>query len=87
MYVLKSGRVAIKVHGKTVEEITPGGIFGEMGIIDHQRRSASATALEPSVVVPIDERLFLTLVQETSYFALDVMHTLAERIRAMNERL
>lgn len=87
MYIVRKGRVAIKVHGKVVEEIGPGGIFGEMGLIDHGGRSATATAVEPTEVVPINERLFVILVQDTPYFALDVMRTLVERIRAMNERL
>ena len=87
MFVVRKGRIAIQVHGRTVEEIAAGGIFGEMGLIDHHDRSATAVAVEPVEVVPIDERLFVILVQDTPYFALDVMRTLAERIRAMNERL
>lgn len=87
MYLLRAGKVAIKVQGETVAEIGPGGIFGEMGLIDHHSRSGTATAVEPCVVVPVDERLFVILVQDTPYFALDVMRTLVERIRAMNERL
>jgi CRP/FNR family transcriptional regulator, cyclic AMP receptor protein len=87
MFVVRKGRVAIKVHGRTVEEIGPGGIFGEMGLIDHEDRSATATSVEASEVVPIDERLFVILVQDTPHFALDVMRTLVERIRAMNERI
>jgi CRP/FNR family transcriptional regulator, cyclic AMP receptor protein len=87
MYVVRKGRIGIKVNGQTVAEVEPGGIFGEMGLIDHEVRSAGAVALEASEVVPIDERLFVVLVQDTPYFALDVMRTLVERVRAMNARI
>ena len=84
MFIVRKGRILITVNGKTVEEIGPGGIFGEMGLIDHEGRSAVATATEDSEVLPIDERLFVILVQDTPYFSLDVMRTLVARIRAMN---
>lgn len=87
MFLLRKGRVAIQLSGETVEEIRPGGIFGEMALIDHAPRSASAVALEDSEVIPIDERLFLILVQDAPYFALDVMRVLTDRIRNMNQRL
>lgn len=87
MFVVRSGRVAVKVHGKTVEEVAAGGMFGEMALIDHSPRSATIVAVEDSVLVPINERLFVVLVQDTPFFALDVMRVLVERIRLMNERL
>ncbi len=87
MYLLRKGKAAIAVHGKVVEEIGPGGIFGEMALIDRSPRSASVMAVEDCEVVPIDERLFIILVQDAPYFALDVMRVLVERIRAMNKRL
>lgn len=87
MFLLRKGRVAIQLGGETVEEIGPGGIFGEMALIDHAPRSASAVAIEDSEIIPIDERLFFILVQDAPYFALDVMRVLTDRIRNMNQRL
>jgi CRP/FNR family transcriptional regulator, cyclic AMP receptor protein len=87
MFLVRKGKIAIKVGEETVEEISSGGIFGEMALIDREPRSASAVAIEDSEVIPIDERLFIILVQDAPYFALDVMRVLAERIRKMNQRL
>jgi CRP-like cAMP-binding protein len=87
MFLVRKGRVGIQLSGKTVEEIGPGGIFGEMGLIDHAPRSASAVASEDSEIIPIDDRLFVILVQDAPYFALDVMRVLTDRIRRMNKRL
>ncbi len=87
MFVVRSGKVAVKVYGRTVEEVSAGGMFGEMALIDHSPRSATIVAEEDSVLVPINERLFVVLVQDTPFFALDVMRVLVERIRLMNERI
>ena len=87
MYLVRKGRVAILVNGAQIEEVGVGGVFGEMGLIDGSPRSASVVALEPCEVVPVTERSFLYLVHETPYFALDVMRTLAGRIRRMNAKL
>jgi CRP/FNR family cyclic AMP-dependent transcriptional regulator len=87
MFLVRTGRVAIQVGGKTVEEVEAGGIFGEMALIDHAPRSASVIAAEDCELIPIDERLFVILVQDAPYFALDVMRVLAERLRKMNQRL
>jgi len=87
MFLLKKGRVDILVHDRTVEEIGPGGIFGEMALIDHAPRAASVVARTDCDVVPIDERLFVSLVQDAPYFALDVMRILATRIRELDHFL
>jgi len=58
-----------------------------MALIDHQPRAASVVARTDCDVVPIDERLFVSLVQDAPYFALDVMRILATRIRELDRFL
>ena len=58
MYLLRKGKVEIHLHGKAIEEVGPGGIFGEMALIDQGTRGATAIALEDSDVIPINEKLF-----------------------------
>ena len=87
MFLLRKGRAEIRVKDHPVEVVGPGGIFGEMALIDQSPRSATVIATEDSEIIPIDERLFVILVQDAPYFALDVMRTLVERIRAMNRRM
>ena len=87
MFLLKRGRVDIVIHDRTVEEIGPGGIFGEMALIDHAPRAAEVVARADCDVIPIDEKLFVSLVQDAPYFALDVMRVLATRIRTLDKYL
>lgn len=84
MYVVKSG--AVEVHdGDTVfETVVPGGLLGEMAIVDGAPRSAATRAKIASEVIAVDERRFLAMVERTPYFAIRIMHVLTRRLRQTN---
>ncbi len=84
MYVVRSG--ALQVHdGDTVfETVGPGGLLGEMAIVDGAPRSAAARAEVASEVIPVDERRFLAMIERTPYFAVRVMRVLTRRLRHTN---
>jgi len=87
MYVVRSGTVGITAAGAVLETVGPNGTFGEMALLDHAPRSATAIAREPTELAVIDEKAFLYLVQKNPAFALDLMRRLARRLRRMNESL
>jgi CRP-like cAMP-binding protein len=87
MYVVKSGELQIVDGNHVFETIAAGGIFGEMALISKEGRSATAKAVRETVVIPIDEKRFLFLVQQTPKFALRVMNVMSVRLRKMNERM
>jgi CRP-like cAMP-binding protein len=61
-YLVDDGRVELDrlVDGKRMPfaRIGPGGIFGEMAVIDGGPRTASAVAIENTTVTVISERVF-----------------------------
>jgi CRP-like cAMP-binding protein len=81
MYVVKSGAVSLRQDGNELEEVGPGGLFGEMALIDLGPRSASAVAVTDCELVSLEKRRFWFLVQETPYFAETVMRVMADRLR------
>ena len=87
MYVVLDGRVTLQVKGVVVEELEAGGMLGEMALIDSTPRSATAIAKTACKLVPITEKRFGFLVQQTPKFALQVMRVLADRLRRMDARL
>ena len=87
IYVVKSGDLQIIDGNYVYETVSAGGILGEMALVDAGPRSATARAIKQSVVVPVDERRFLFMVQQTPFFAIRVMRVMSARLRAMNERV
>jgi CRP/FNR family cyclic AMP-dependent transcriptional regulator len=85
LFVIKSGQVRIQIGNRTITELAPDTIFGEMALIDDEPRSATAIAATDVELVPVSEKQFLFLVGQTPYFALKVMRVLAQRLRKTNE--
>jgi CRP/FNR family transcriptional regulator, cyclic AMP receptor protein len=81
MYGIVAGTVQLDSPAGVVTTIGPDEVFGEMAIIDREERTATATASTDCVLAVIDSRQFLWLVHETPTFALQVMRTMARRLR------
>lgn len=81
MYVVRSGAVDVISFGKVLEHVGPGGVFGEMALIDDSPRAAAALASQPTEVAVIDKTAFLALIAEEPEFALQIMKLMAERVR------
>jgi CRP-like cAMP-binding protein len=86
MYVVKSGDMQIVDGNHVYETVSAGGIVGEMALVTSDPRSATVRAITPSIVIPIDQRRFLFLVQETPNFALRMMRVVCSRLLAMNKQ-
>jgi CRP/FNR family cyclic AMP-dependent transcriptional regulator len=80
-YVVREGTVTLSADGRKLEDVGPGGIFGELGVLERAPRSATATAATDCDLVPLDERRFVFHVSQTPFFALTVMRVLADRLR------
>ncbi len=58
MYIVKTGQLQIRSGGVIYEDVGPGGIIGEMGVIETQElRSATVYALTDSELVEINDAL------------------------------
>lgn len=85
MYAVREGQVDIITHGEVLETVEPGGIFGEMGLIDDEPRYATAIAKTDCKVVPVDQYHFFFLIDEAPMFAITLMRTLAHRLRRITD--
>ena len=61
-YAVKDGEVVIKIGEQIIDHVLPGGIFGEMALIDKGPRSASVVATTDCQLVPLTERQFTLLI-------------------------
>jgi CRP-like cAMP-binding protein len=87
MYLIIEGEVDLMLGDTVVEVAKEGSFIGEMALIEDEPRSASARARGDCRVFPIDEARFQLLVKETPFFALQMMKTLARRLRTMDARI
>jgi CRP-like cAMP-binding protein len=81
MYVVVEGRVAISIRGALVERVGPGGVFGEMALVDQSPRAANAVAEGDSALLAINRNVFLNLVKSEPAFGIALLAATAERLR------
>lgn len=81
LYIVVDGEVEILHGSRTIELVGPGGLVGEMALIDSRPRSATAQAKTRCTLARVDEKQFTYLIQQAPYFALQVMRVMAERLR------
>jgi CRP-like cAMP-binding protein len=81
MYVVLKGKVAIRVAGKLVETVGPGGLFGEMALVDRTPRLASAVAESKVKLLAINRNAFLSLVKHSRRFAASLLAAVSARAR------
>ncbi len=86
MYILVEGEVDILLGNTVVDTVGPETILGEMAMIGSEPRSATVRAKTICRVVPIDQKRFQFLIQQTPYFAIEVMRILAHRLQKMDRR-
>jgi len=86
MYIVLEGRVAISIKGGIVGRSGPGGVFGEMALVDQSVRAATATAETPCALLAINRSAFLQLVKTSPAFGAALLAGLAERAKDMAVR-
>lgn len=86
MYVVLEGRVAISIRSQIVERVGPGGVFGEMALVDRSPRAATAVAETDCDLLAVNRNDFLRLVKTKPAFAVSLLKAVAERLRYMTSR-
>jgi len=86
MYVVIDGKVAITIKGGLVGRAGPGGVFGEMALVDQSMRAATAVAETDCKLLAINRTTFLQLVKTSPAFGASLLAGLAERAKDMAVR-
>jgi CRP-like cAMP-binding protein len=91
MFVLQRGRVDISKKVGDAETILstlgPGEFFGEMAILSHRPRSATATVVEDSRILVFDTQTFETMISSNTEIALRMIRKLADRLQAADDQI
>ena len=67
--------------GAVVERVGPGGVFGEMALVDQSPRSANAAAETDCALLALNRNVFLNLVRSNPTFGIALLGSMAARVR------
>lgn len=92
MYIIESGKVGIEIltnDNKNVKIVEFGAkeFFGEMVLFGNKRRSATATALENTVVIIINNHILRYQFSKLPSWFTTMFKTLIERLRKTDEMM
>jgi CRP-like cAMP-binding protein len=81
MYIVVDGRVRVHDGDRTLDEQRPYDIFGEMSLLDEEKRSASVTALETTELLRLDQVPFYQLMISRAEVARGLIRVLSRYLR------
>jgi len=89
MFIVESGEVELFLQDSIDEHVTlgivkPGELFGEFSLLDNAPRSASAIAVNNTLLLIVDSHDLEMLVQSHPHAALDMLSMLGKRVRDAN---
>ena len=82
LYVVATGSVRVHIGDRTLSVIGPGGVVGEFAVLAPARRSASATAIEPSLTLRLRRETFDELLDDRPEIARAVISALAQMLQS-----
>ena len=90
-YIVRSGSVSIVLSNPdgrdmVINEMRPGDIFGELGILTAQPRSTSAIARTDSNLLVIPSQTFLRVLDSEPQLARRILQITAERLQTSGRR-
>jgi CRP-like cAMP-binding protein len=87
IFLLLKGEVELLAADKPIAVVRPGEVFGELAVITHAPRSASAMAKTACRVIALDDKTFEAALRAKPAFALMLMSIMIRRLRETIARL
>jgi signal transduction histidine kinase len=78
LFIIKSGKIEIRIGNHVLDTLSPGNIFGEMALIDSAPRNATAVAITDATLIAVSQKQF---VLSTSNLAFSIMRDMSQRLR------
>jgi CRP-like cAMP-binding protein len=82
-FLIVAGSVSIVRDGEVLAHLGPGEFFGEMSLLDHEPRVASAVADEPTTCLALPSWDFKRLLEAEPGVATAILQEVANRTRAL----
>ncbi|MGZ4125536.1 MAG: cyclic nucleotide-binding domain-containing protein [Actinomycetota bacterium] len=79
-FVIETGTVEVTKDGAHLADLGPGDFFGEIAILEHERRTATVVATAPLTAIVMLARDFETMATEMPHVAERVHAAIRERM-------
>jgi CRP-like cAMP-binding protein len=83
LFVVVSGLVRVHLGDRRLNDIGPGGVVGELAVLSPAARSASVTAVLPSLLLRLRRAPFEELLDDRPEIARAVISSLTQRLQAL----
>jgi CRP/FNR family cyclic AMP-dependent transcriptional regulator len=87
MYFIYKGRVRVHDAAHTFAVLEENEILGELSILDAEPRSASATTLEESILLKLEQEPFYEIMLSNAEVLKGILKTLCKRLRQMDIKI
>jgi CRP/FNR family transcriptional regulator, cyclic AMP receptor protein len=79
-FVIEDGTADVIQDGERVATLGPGDFFGEIGLLESERRTASVVASSPMRLIVMRDRDFRAMRSEMPHIATQIQEKLEERL-------
>ena len=89
LFIVLSGQIGIYIKGKLIARCHVGDAFGEMAVLNHTPRCATAAALNDTTLFTLDEMQINSILGKhiAVRLLLNVIHIISERLETANVAL
>ena len=84
-FVILDGAAEVRVDGVRVSDLGPGDFFGEIGLLESARRTATVVAATPMRLIVVFGREFRAMERELPSVAAKVREAIRERLERLPE--
>ena len=86
LYIIKQGKVRIHDGAYTLAVLKENEVFGELSLLDAEKRSASATCEEDTSLLKLDQKSFYKILAKDQEVLKGILQMLCRRIRILDEK-
>lgn len=87
MFLIVDGKATVRRNGRKVATLGAGDTVGELSLLDGGTQSATVVAETECDVLVVAVNEFRTMLEDSPAFALQVLRSLAARLRATTDQL
>ena len=85
-FVILSGSVSVRRGGRKITTLSEGDVVGELSLLDHGPRTATAVCERDCTLFVLDQRHFRKVLEDQPQIMLKLLGTLAGHIRNLDRQ-